>query len=171
MHPMRHPIGDMWNHTRLFGLGSGFSHRQYAGSPAGGERRKEAIKSGLHRRCVTYTHLPSLAFLMVIGHPCVSHLMLCAIWQNVKGPQVHLVMLPLRVSPSTKGDINCVLKKTTRLQELGIPMVTSSVRTIEKIQRQDQQNNDEDAEYSPPEKETLQAEFVSVPLGHQRSTM
>lgn len=50
-------------------------------------------------------------------------------------------------------------------------MVTSSVRTIEKIQRQDQQNNDEDAEYSPPEKETLQAEFVSVPLGHQRSTM
>ena len=55
-------------------------------------------------------------------------------------------------------------KNNRRLQEPGIPMITSLMRTIQKVY-------DEDAEYSPTEEEKMQVEFDDVPLAHQRSTM
>ena len=54
-----------------------------------------------------------------------------------------------------------------KLQELGIPIMTSSLRTNE----EDQHYNEEDAEYTPTEEERMHVDIDDVSLSHHRSTI
>jgi len=64
-----------------------------------------------------------------------------------------------------------IVNNNRRLQELGIPVITSSMRTNEMVQEQDHQYNEEDAEYSPTEEERMHVDIDDVSLSHKRSTM
>ena len=57
-----------------------------------------------------------------------------------------------------------IVNNNRRLQELGIPVITSSMRTNEKVQEQDRQYNEEHAEYTPTEEERMHVDMDDVYL-------